>query len=450
MAWTVEEITSGGHDPLTIAELYDEVEGALARAFPRSRPIWVRGEIHSFSDRTGHCYFDLVDPESAGDRQAPVLKVKCWRTTWGSVKGLLRREGIELGPGMVVVLRGAVDFYRPRAEIGFLMAELDVTALLGRLAAKRAALLRALAAEGLLERNRLLAVPALPLRVGLVASPGTEGYRDFVGRLLGSGFAFEIRTLPATVQGSQAPFVLARAITAASRSECDLVALVRGGGSKTDLGAFDAEPVARAVASSAVPVWTGIGHTSDESVADLVANRAFVTPTECGQELAARVASWWEAKVVAPSSLVARRAHDVLSDTAHRHGVVRGRLAGTVRHQLRWHRQHLVGRTRSIGGLAPLALGSSQSDLAGRVARLVPGALGRLVSAEDQAAARRALLKAYDVERQLERGYTLTTDEHGAVVRSVASVAPGSLLVTRFADGAARSRIETVTPTEEG
>ncbi len=101
------------------------------------------------------------------------------RTAWCSAEG------------MVVVLRGAIDLYRPKGEIGFILSELDVTALLGRLAAQRAQLLGKLEAEGLLRRNAGLPVPEVPLRVGLVASPGTEGYQDFLGQLTGSGFGFQ-------------------------------------------------------------------------------------------------------------------------------------------------------------------------------------------------------------------------------------------------------------------
>ncbi|MGH9090001.1 MAG: exodeoxyribonuclease VII large subunit, partial [Acidimicrobiales bacterium] len=328
---------------LTIADLYGEVEGALATVFPRSRQLWVRGEIQSVADqhgRTGHCYLDLVDPETAGERQAPVLRVKCWRSTWGPLRGTLAREGIELRQGMVVVLRGTLDFYRPRAEVGFILAELDVTALLGRLAAERAALLRSLAAEGLLERNRSLRVPAVPLRVGLVASPGTEGYRDFLGQLIGSGYGFSVTVAPTQVQGADAPVQVAGALatlSAGGPERYDLLVVVRGGGSKADLATFDAEPVARAVATSTVPVWTGIGHTGDESVADLVANRSCITPTECGRELAGRVDLWWESSVAVPAAVVARRAGEAVAAAERRAHDARARVAGTARHLA--HRQ---------------------------------------------------------------------------------------------------------------
>jgi exodeoxyribonuclease VII large subunit len=211
---------------LSIGALYDEVGEALASVFPRRRQLWVRGEIHSLSDqssRSGHCYLELVDPDNESGRGrgappsrgrgVPVLMVKCWKGTWGPLKGALGRQGITLTEGMVVVLRGSLDVYRPKGEIDFILSELDVTALLGRLAAQRAELLRKLESEGLLGRNREIAVPDVPLRVGLVASPGTEGYRDFLGQLTGSAFGFQVQVVPVSVQGGGAPNAVARAVS---------------------------------------------------------------------------------------------------------------------------------------------------------------------------------------------------------------------------------------------
>ena len=448
----VEELIVGatsamaGNVALSIAELYDEVEGALVRTFPRTRALWVRGEVQSLSDRTGHCYMDLVDPESAGARQAPTWKVKCWKTTWGPLKATLAREGIDLQPGMVVALRGSLDFYRPRSEIGFILAELDVTALLGRMAAERAALLRALAAEGLLKANSERPLPDVPLRVGLIGSPGTEGFADFLGQLDGSALAFDVRVVRAAVQGPGAAREVARALDYLAATDCDVVVIVRGGGSKADLAAFDSEPVARAIASSAVPVWTGIGHTGDESVADIVANRSFITPTECGRELALVVGNWWVEGAHA-GAVIGRRAADTLADAERRDATARQRLTSTARHQLAAHRNRLEQRASYLARSAPTSLVGLERHLTERSARLGPLARSHVGRAEDRLVGVRQLLRAYDIERQLERGYSLTTDADGHVVRTVAGLRPGDRLLTRFADGSTASVVDEVTKT---
>jgi exodeoxyribonuclease VII large subunit len=450
--------TEGGGqaDVLSIGGLYDEVEQALASVFPRRRQLWVRGEIQSLSDQTGrsgHCYLDLVDPadEGAGagagapparGRGAPpALKVKCWKGTWGPMRSDLGREGITLAEGMVVILRGSLDLYRPKGEIGFILSELDVTALLGRLAAQRAALLRALESEGLLRRNVAVVVPEVPLRVGLVASPGTEGYRDFLGQLTSSEFGFHVRVVPVTVQGADAPGAVANAIAALCRTDCDVVAVVRGGGSKADLATFDAEIVARAIALATKPIWTGIGHTGDESVADIVANRACITPTECGHQLVNQVGLWWDTHVAAPTAQLSRRAQMLLSDAQDKDAQARGRLTRAARHQLHIHGERLVGRTTSLARLAPAGLTVRHGALRTHAARLGPLTLGHLAQEAERVRSWRRLLTAYDVDRQLERGYTLTMTPEGELVRSAAALGAGQSIVTRFADGTVRSDV---------
>ncbi len=436
-------------DVLSIATLLDQVQAAITRAFPRGQLVWVRGEIQSITDRTGHCYIDLVDPDAPRGGDAKVLKVNCWRRTWAPMKATLARQGIVLDVGTVVTFRGRVEFYAPRAQVNFVAVDVDVDALLGRLAARRAALLKALEAEGLLRRNGQLSVPDLALRIGLVASPGTEGFNDFLGQLRGSGFAFTVVVVPAQVQGTTAPGSLARGIAALAGASCDLVVLVRGGGSKADLVAFDAEPVARAIALCPIPVWTGIGHTGDRSVADIVAARAFVTPTECGLELVQRAGNWWDA-VATTAGLLSRRVHEVLAAAVERDAAARIRLGQATRHQLHRHGEHLDSRSRRIATQARRQLDVAALSLAERSSRIGPCAQRAVGHHGERVESWRRLLAAYDVDRQLERGYTLTLAEDGHIVRSVSALAPGSALVTRFADGTAVSEVRRVDRTTGG
>ena len=285
-------------ETLSIRDLYRRIDHALRAALPGE--VWITGEVRSVTvSSKGLCYIELVDPVHGRISSAPVVKVVCWSRRWATIQAALRRLGIVLEAGMVVRVRGAVQLYQPRGEISFVLSDLDIDALVGKVAAERARLIKALVDEDLFERNRRIPVPTVPLRIGLVASPGTEGYRDFMGCLDSSGMAFSVRAIPTQVQGHVASRSVASALRRLQSSECELIVVVRGGGSKVDLAIFDAEPVARAIAGSSKPVWTGIGHTGDQSVADQVANRSFITPTECGQELARLVTSFWSAGVAA-------------------------------------------------------------------------------------------------------------------------------------------------------
>ncbi len=434
----------------SIGGVYEQVEGALNLAFPRNRHLWVRGEIQHVSDhRSGHLYLSLVDPEDEGGRRrdrprggVPTLSVKCWRSSWAPLRHGLAKQGIELTEGMVVVLRGSLDLYRAKGELSLILAEVDVTALLGQLAAKRAQLLQTLDAEGLLQRNARLPLPEVPLHVGLVASPGTEGCSDFLGQLTGSGFSFRVSHVRVTVQGPGAPSSIARAVTALSRNDCDVIAVVRGGGARADLAAFENEAVVRAIATASKPVFTGIGHTGDETLADVVAARACITPTECGQQIVEVIRQWWTERVVGSAALLARRVPTYLSDVQSRDTQARGRLTAAARQQLRVHRERLSRKGSSIGRSAPDRLGSSAARLAAHATRLGPLSLGHLGRQDERVQSWRRLVAAYDIERQLERGYSLTLTTDGELVRSATALAEEQQIVTRFADGTVRSRVQ--------
>ncbi len=202
--------------------------------------------------------------------------------------------------------------------------------------------------------------------------------------------------------------------------------------------------MARAVAEATKPVFTGIGHTGDETVADIVAARACITPTECGHQIVLAVRRWWATHVAAPAAVLARRVPGFLGDAQGRDAQARGRLTAAARHQLRVHGERLGTKASSLGRSAPARLESSEAAVRAQAARLGPLNLGHLGRLDERVGSWRRLLAAYDVDRQLERGYTLTL-AGGRLVRSAAELAEGHEIVTRFADGTARSRVEAAT-----
>ncbi len=197
---------------LEVGEFYQLLTAHLESGFGRRRPHWVRGEIAKVYEK-GHVYVDLVDAGSASsDTKRPVLNAHCWATPWAPLKRRLAAEGVTLKAGMVVSFYGYVDVYAPQGKIGFSITEIDVEGLLGDVARRRQELIARLASEGLLEVNKRLSLSPVPLRVGLVASPGTEGYNDFTGQLLNSAFSFAVTLVKTVVQGEAAPRQIADAI----------------------------------------------------------------------------------------------------------------------------------------------------------------------------------------------------------------------------------------------
>lgn len=402
-----------------VGEFYQLLTARLESAFGRRHPHWVRGEIAKVYEK-GHIYIDLVDAGSAStDTKRPVLNTHCWGTPWAPIKKRLAADGITLKAGMIVSFFGYVDVYAPQGKIGFTISQVDVQGLMGEVAKRRAELVARLQGEGLLESNKRVVLPPVPLRVGLVASPGTEGYSDFTGQLLASGYGFEIVLASSAVQGEAAPAQIVNAIESLDEHGVDVICVVRGGGSKGDLACFDDERVARAIAGASTAVFTGIGHTGDESVADLVAHTRAITPTKLGEQIVAIVADWHQRRVVAPAQRILTATSDVLDEATEYVAERRRTMILAVRDRLRAEERHLAS-TRG---------------------RLIIHARHLLDTSSQKLASARQLLSAYDPERRLRQGWSIVTDERGGVVKSVDAVETGDVVRVMVADGTFTSTV---------
>jgi exodeoxyribonuclease VII large subunit len=434
----------GADEALSVSQFYDRVKAALAREF--TEDVWVVGEIRGLRESRGHHYIELAD-ESAdqAERGSAQLEVVCWARDWPRVAAALGEAGVALEPGRVVRVRGRVSVWEGGSKLRFTLTELDIAALLGGIAAARRRLLRTLELEGLLHANQRLALPLVPLHVGVVTSPGSEAHRDFVGQLDRSGFAFQVYFEATLVQGAEAPDQIAAALTRLRLSPIDLAVVVRGGGARGDLAAFDSEPVARAIATAPFPVWTGIGHTGDRSVADEVAHRAMITPTQCGEAVVERVAEYL-GEIERTAGALRGLARARLDSTGYQLEAASAALGRGARRQ--FERRAVVLRAAGVE-LSRVVLARFRREAAQVADRAVHlGAVTRrsVATQQHELTRRRQVLRAYDPVRQLERGWTLTSDASGRLVRTTATLTVGARITTRFDDGEVRSVVESTTP----
>jgi exodeoxyribonuclease VII large subunit len=407
------ESTSGLEPVLEVGEFYQLLTAQLEAAFGRRYPHWVRGEIAKVYEK-GHVYIDLVDAGSAAsDTKRPVLNTHCWATQWAPIKRKLGEDGVTLKPGQIVNFFGYVDVYAPQGKIGFTITQVDVQSLLGDVARRRLELIARLKSEGLLDANKKVEMPTVALRVGLVASPGTEGYSDFTGQLLNSRFGFEITLVKTAVQGETAPAQIVGAIQTLDDHGVDIICLVRGGGSKGDLACFDDERVARAIAASRTPVLTGIGHTGDESIADLVAHTVAITPTKLGEEIVALVDNWYQRRIRVPTQKVLEATYEILDEATEYAAERRRTMIFAVRDRLRAEQRHLVN-TRT---------------------NLFTHSRHVIASGEQLLAAKRQLIDAYDPNRRLAQGWSIVTDGDGRVVKRLSDVQIGQSVNVAVSDG---------------
>jgi exodeoxyribonuclease VII large subunit len=459
----VRPVTADDTTTYTVGELNRLIRQALARRFPDE--VWVEGEIRGLKrhERSGHVYFELVDSSADGRQADAVIQVALYKSDKEAVNRLLKRVGaVRMDDGVHIRIRGSIDYYPPQGRLQLRMQWIDPEHTLGRLEAERRRLLDALRVEGLIDRNRSLPYPLLPLRVGLVTSVGSAAHQDFLHELTASRMAWKVRVVHAAVQGPAAEIEVAAALRTLGASDVDVIAVVRGGGARTDLAAFDTESVARTIAALAIPVLTGIGHETDQVVADLVAARASKTPTACAAQLVAdataaheRARRAWDAIAARSSAALDRHRHDLETVATHvRHTGLR-----TIERRAE-HVERSAVRVVRRATDAPVEARHDVDRIASAIAtrgirlldhadvtevehrrRLVTAAPRSLRRHGSDLASRAAIVAAADPTRLLARGWAIVRTADGAVVASVDDLEVGDELVTTVADGSVRSTV---------
>lgn len=386
-----------GVPAFTVSSFNGTMKEVLRDLFPEG--VWIEGEVEGLKPQphaTGH-YFSLIDVQ--GKNKAKIdVKLFSNSGDLARVTKKMAAGGVEMRNGMRVRFLCTVDFYVVRGEVSLIIKDVDTQFTVGDIAAKREELIRRLRESGATERNKRIPVPVVPLRLGVVSSSQAAGYIDALTHLRESGIGFQVRLCDVNVMGDLAVDQIVAAIrTLSRRDDIDVVLVMRGGGSRTDLATFDHERIAEAIGNCRHPVFTGIGHEIDTSVADLMAHTACKTPTACADE-------------------VIRLVEDFLADLLEAAGM------------LRVHTHLAVSRART-------RLSVDVDRLRARPKALLSRSSQRLVAHANA-------VRLLDPSTTLARGWSITRRADGAIVRSIGDAAVGMQLVTTVADGTLTSTVE--------
>ena len=414
--------------------------------------------------RSGHVYFELVE-KGRGDQIVGKLDAVIWRNDHQRIQRELASADQNLADGQTVRCRVQVDFWPPGGRLQLVVREIDPVFTLGLLEKRRRETLAALEQGGLLERNRALALPDIPLRLGLITSAESAAYHDFLSTLTESGYGFHVTFVHAAMQGAAAEREVEDALALLGRlaSRLDVVVLTRGGGSRTDLAAFDSRRIAEAVARAPLPVFTGLGHEIDQSIADLVSHTAFKTPTKVAEDLVSRVEDADLAVLAAGERLRRlaverlRRAVERLErydrlaavaarrvDAEHRRlDALAAALGRAGRRGLDTARARRLAAHARLATAAPRAVGRARREPERLARRIAAAAAAHLREARAVLDGRARLCAELHPRRTLARGYSITRDIQDRIVRDPARIAPGDELRTEFAGGILRSRALT-------
>lgn len=424
------------------------IEGTLGE-------VWVEGEVGNYRKQaSGHQYFTLKDD-------------RCQLACVLFFRPGLRHASMTLAEGMLVHVRGLMTVYEARGQYQ-LTVNLVQAAGAGLLAAKFEALKRKLAAEGLFDASRKRPIPRFPKAIGIVTSPTGAAIADMLNILHRRAPWIEILINPVRVQGAGAAAEIAAAVDEFNTGELppvDVIVVARGGGSTEDLWEFNEEALARAIAASAVPVVSAVGHEIDFTIADFVADLRAPTPSAA-------------AELIAPDSAALLRRFEQLEGALERavRETVRGRqtqlalilssalfrepkarlealaqqlddtserLARGASERLTLARQRLEavhGRLREHRPDQLLRI--RRHEVAALGERLERGFAGRMEALRGRMEHAGNLLRVLGPQSTLNRGYSITRKEDGGILHSVAEATPGTPLLTQLADGEIRSRVE--------
>jgi exodeoxyribonuclease VII large subunit len=438
--------------PLTVSELAFEVKRAL-------RPltaVLVKGEVSGMKRTAkGNYTFAVKDPGA-------VVHAFLYGAD-------ARKLGIVPEDGQVFVFRGRMEFW----QSGQLSLIVDFIQFddVGQMRAQLEALKRRLELEGAFETARKRRLPFLPRVVALITSPTGAVIHDLQETIRDRYENMEILVYPAQVQGTASPGSVVGALRRCNGEDrAGVVVIARGGGSFEELYAFNTEPVARAILASAIPVVTALGHSSDRTVADMVADAECRTPTEAGSRVVPRKADLLaqlsdrqrrldretRRRVLTETERLAERQRRLaqslpalLQRRRDRLERLRGELARlSPSRQLDRRRDHLNGLGGRIAAAGQRALRDRSAALEGRrvPARLRRAVDDRLRNAEVGLGQRRRRLEALSPELVLARGYSITLDEDGRLLRSATETAPDRGIQVRLARGSLSARVEEVRP----
>lgn len=256
-------------------------------------PVWVQAEVAEVDERRGHYYLALMEKTEDGQEIAAQAKAVIWSRTankWQRTNKLLLKDLLQAG--REVHLQVQVSFHE-RFGLQLQVQDLDANYTLGVMAQQRQRTIDKLMAAGLLQANEMLRLAMAPQRLAVISSPAAAGWQDFMAQLRDNpyGYDFEVQLFPAAVQGTQASPEIRRQLRTIERrrDSFDAVVIIRGGGARMDLADFDEQELCFAAAQMTLPIISGIGHETDQSIMDMIAHTALKTPTAAANFLIDRL-----------------------------------------------------------------------------------------------------------------------------------------------------------------
>lgn len=428
-----------GHTAITLEEFTSRISAAV-NGVPGLAGVWVVAETSDLR-RSGHCYLELVQKHPATGDPVARLRATIWRSALARIdSSFTLATGQRLASGMRVMVKVTASFH-PAYGLSANITEIDPSYTLGDLMRRRLEIIARLKAEGIIDLNRQLEWPDVPLRIAVISAPGAAGYGDFIHQLYTtpSRLDFRVRLFPALMQGASAPAAIIAALEriAVEEEEWDCVVIIRGGGATSDLAAFDNYDLAANIAQFPLPVIIGIGHERDITVLDAVANMRVKTPTAAAEWLIARGEDAL-ATLERLGSAICMLASDIIAGSKEQMARLEATLSRLPETALTLAGKRLDRLALAVGDAATASLRPAQSRLDILAERLSASALTAIERQRASLDKLDGLVRVLSPQSTLARGYSITR-VNGRAVSSSDGLPTGTQLETILASGTLRS-----------
>ena len=416
---SIFEIASTPDASLTLFDLQRIVRATLEERF--SAPVWISAEISEVKlNRSGHCYLNLVEKGATDGAPRAEARAVIWRSAYNNIASrFMAATDSELRSGIRILVCVIVTYHE---VYGFSLQiiDLDPSYTLGEVERRRRETIERLHADGVWDMNRETEVARPLLRIAVVSSATAAGYRDFIQEVGRSTYPLSITLFEATMQGDSAEKSIIAALerVAEQEQQFDIVALLRGGGSTSDLALFDSYAIASHIAQFPLPVFTGIGHDKDVSVSDMVAHTMCKTPTAVATEI---IGSLDEEAWLLDS--YAEQLRDITKGIISEQRILIERSTSEL--------------TRSA--IVMLNAMSHRLSMAGTA--LAEGCRTRLGMEHERLSSAEAVASSHSPEQLLKLGFATLHGSRG-MVRSVKDVTSGDSLTVELCDGQIRVVVE--------
>ena len=419
----MDNLTPTSEQSLTLLDLQRMVRATLESRF--RDPLWISAEISELKvNRSGHCYLNLVEKGATDGAPRAEARAVIWKSAYLPMASMFEAAtGATLRAGLRVLVRVVVTYH----EIyGFSLQIIDIDPryTLGEIERRRRETIARLQQDGVWDMNRELELPRPTLRIAIVSSDTAAGYQDFMNELGRSTYRFQTTLFRSLMQGDAAEESIVAALTEIAQREedFDVVAIIRGGGSTSDLALFDSYLIASYVAQFPLPIFSGIGHDKDVSVVDMVAHTSLKTPTAVATKLV-EMADYEMTLVENFATEIAHNVEDMLHGEELRlytHGVNISREAT----------RHISNHEKRIELL--------KDGLLSRVEYMISTEEQRLNAAE-------RTLQSYSLDNILRLGFAVARNQEGAL-KSIAQTHIGETIAIELLDGVVGAEIKSITP----